>query len=150
MRRQITLSIALVVSVVLLSLMSSGATARAQNQLRPVADTGILTLGPNQVLRVTVAAGDLDGDTAVSVRIRRMGYIEEDNLYKIASQTTSDRITLMPGEGALMNVTDGMSNTILGVRAVVLSNSRNVRVTGQIIDTATGQVNSVLIAILLP
>jgi hypothetical protein len=54
MKRKITLTVALVVSVVLVSLMSSDAPVRAAPPQRFKVDTGVIIPGPNQKLRVTV------------------------------------------------------------------------------------------------
>jgi hypothetical protein len=91
MKNKVRLSMELVFSVVLLSM-----TALAQGGLKPVADTGMVTLGPNQVLRITIAAGN--GDDSIRVRFRRMGYIEQDNIYRVASTSTSTTIALTSGE----------------------------------------------------
>jgi len=145
MKRRITLSIALALSIVLLSLMRPDSTANAQQGGRRFrADTGIITLGPGQVLRVTVAAGDVNGDDAIRVRFRRMEYIEQGNIYRVGSQSTSAPLTLASGEAASLDIVDGASNTILGVRGIVSGNfigtDRNVRVTAIVFDTSTQRV----------
>jgi hypothetical protein len=140
MKRQITLSLLLKLSMLLL-LVSVPSQIQGQQQVRILADTGVVTLGPSQVLRVTVAAGDVNGDGAISVRFRRIGYTQgacnSDGVckYALASQATSDVITLMPGEAASLDLVA----TTFG-RGIVLSNSRDVRVTAQIIDSATGNI----------
>jgi hypothetical protein len=48
---------------------STADQAFGQNRLIPVADTGVITLGSNQILRVTVATGDVTGDDSVVVRL---------------------------------------------------------------------------------
>ena len=58
MKRRIALSIALVLSIVSVSLMSSDSTANAARPQTYVADTGMITLGANQLLRITVAPVD--------------------------------------------------------------------------------------------
>jgi len=151
MKRRITLSITLVLSVVLLSLMSSDSTAKAEPEGRRVSfDTGIVTLGPGQKLRVAVV-GDFNRDNDIRVRFRRMGYIEQDNLYKVASEVTTDPITLAPGEGAVIDITlDRDMNAVRGiVNANLIGTNAAGTVTVQIID-ATGQVDSILIALLVP
>ena len=146
MKRRITLSIALTLSVVLLSLMSSDQAAKAQQGRRVVGDTGIITIGPNQVLRLT-ADFDLDGDVdgADFLVFKRIEYSQGacggSGVCKlaVASQTTSNPIALTPGEAALYDIPEGTSNTV-GVRGVVLSNRRKVRVTGIVFDTSTWRV----------
>lgn len=142
MKRKITLSIALVVSLIVLLLTSFDSRVEAENQMRYVADTGFIKPGPNQELRVSVAVGDVNGDQ-IHVRFRRLKYIEQGNIYKVASQTTSPPITLSADEAASVDAAD------LAVwRLMVLSDSKNMRVTVQLIDKTTGQVDSVLIALI--
>ena len=147
MYRRIALSIALAVSVLSLSLVSSDSTARAQAQDRPrnpeaankfTADTGVITLGPNQIIRITVVNR---GKADSNVRFRKMEYTQGTCdggvcSHVVASQTTSAPISLAPGEAGSIDI----ANTSLGVRGVVLSNSSEVLVTGMIIDTDTGKV----------
>ena len=142
MKRRITLSIALALSVVLVSLMSSDSTAKAQpGGLRRIADTGIVTLGPNQILRLTVV-GTGFGNNPDNLCFRRVEYGEgtcnSDGVCKhaISSQIESAMIPLVRGEGASFDI----PRTAFGVRGVVLSNNRNTRVTAMIIDTTTGEV----------
>lgn len=136
MNRKITLSIALIVSVILVSLMNSDQAANAAAPQRFSADTGIITLGPNQILRLTVT-----GETpAVAYRFRKMGYepiTQETGITRlaIASQNTSALITLESGEAASFEI----PNTAFGVRGMVLSNSRDGKVTALIINTVTGE-----------
>ena len=139
MKRRITLTIALVLSVILVSLMSSDSTAKAQQQRRFMADTGIITPGAGQTVRLTVAKGF--GNNPDNLCIVAIGYgqgtCNGDGVCKhaITSQTTSD-LTLNPGEAASFNI----PITAFGVRGVVLSNRRNARVNALIINSATGEV----------
>ena len=155
MKRRITLSLALSLSVVLVSLMSSDSTAKAQQGGRRVSfDTGIVTLGPNQVLRVTVAAGDGDSDGAdyLAVRFRRLGYIEQGNVYKVTSQATTDPIRLRSGEAASIDIGLDEFNAVRGVinGNLIGTDAAGARATVQIIDVNTRQVDSVLEALLIP
>ena len=151
MKRRITLSIALTVSVVLASLASSDSTAQAQLEGRRVADTGIFSLGPNQELRLTLM-GDANGDGKVDaadyVLFRRMEYGQEtcgsDGVCKlvVTSQTTTNPIRLRPGEAIHTSSSGG---GLPGVRIVALSNHRSVRATATIINTITGETTSHII-----
>ena len=142
MRRRIILSIALVMSLVLVSLTSSDSTAQARQQRRTfVWDTGVVTLGPNQVLRLT-ATGDGQVLGNLLLRFRRTGYVEEDNIYKVASQATTGPVEPGPGEAVSIDFNRG---NVDAVRGVVLSNRRNVRVTAAIINTSTGETTSHII-----
>jgi hypothetical protein len=140
MKRKITLSIALVLSLTLLMLTGSDSRVAAQNQIRVVADTGVITLGPNQILRVTVV-GALDLNDLYLFRVNKRSYAQNacsDGICKlaVASQTTTNPITLMPGEAASIDIAgDELQH---GVRGVVLSNSRDIRVNAYIINAVTG------------
>jgi hypothetical protein len=136
MKRQITLSLVLA----LLPLLGFAAAARAQQPRTKVAfDTGVVTLGPSQVLRLTV--NGQGGNDAVTVVFRRMSYSPATCgggvcRLPLNDEGQSPALTLPPGEAASFDI----PNTAFGVRGVVLSGGQNVRVTAQIIDTATGDV----------
>ena len=140
MKHKITLSIALALSLVLISLTASDSTVSAQpQQQRAVFDSGMVTLGANQALRVTIV-GDWNGDNDVNVRFRQTEYTQEGTCsggvckYAVASQNTTAPLTLTPGEAA----TQTLLATTYG-RSTVFSNSRHVRVTAAIINTLTGE-----------
>lgn len=145
-----TLSIALVLSVVLLALVTSDSTAKAEPAGRRFfADTGVVTLGPDQFLRVSLA-GDFNDDGAIDAAdyvFRRIGYIEQGNIYRVASQVTTPRMRLSPGEAASIDIyQDGFN----AVRCIVVGNllrtdAARVRVTAQIINMSTGEVTSHII-----
>ena len=151
MKRRMTLSFALALSVTLLSLASSDSTAQAQLAGRRVADTGIVSLGPNEELRLTLM-GDFNADGKVDaadyVLFRRMEYGQEtcgsDGVCKlvVTSQTTTNPIRLRPGEAVSFTC---IPAAVFGVRVVVLSNRRNVRATATIINTITGETTSHII-----
>ena len=139
MKRRITLSIAITLSIVAISLTSSDMPVSAQNQLRVVGDTGVIKLGPNQVLRVGAVDGDTDGSDFLV--FRRVGYTQDacnGAVCKlvVSSQTTSSPISLMPGEAATFQVGPDVQGN--GVRVVVLSNGRNMRGNASIVDQVTG------------
>jgi hypothetical protein len=141
MKRKTTLSIALVLSIVLVTLTSSDSTARAEPQGTFRFDSGLITLGPDQLLRLTVDGGA--GNDAMNVRFRVMHYpqgICNGGICKTAvvSQNLSAPIMLLPGEAASAT----FPTTVAGesVRGVVLTNSRDAKVTFQIIDMTTGNV----------
>ena len=138
MKRRLAVSFALTLGALLLS-VSFASAARGQQRRALVADTGMITLGPNQVLRVSGVGADQD--EVVALVFRRIEYAQaacSGGVCKraVASQVTSAPVTLAPGEAASIDITSNAS----GVRGVVLSNSRDVRVTAQIIDLATGDV----------
>jgi hypothetical protein len=146
MKRKIILSIALILSVILVSMISSDSTALAQQPQRFTADTGMVTLGPNQVLRVTVATGDINGEDSVNVRLRWIEYTQgvcnSGGVCKhaIESQNTSAPITLAPGEVVSF---DHIGNFNF-LRAVVLGNRRKLRVNMIVFDTSTQRVVAML------
>lgn len=144
MKRRMTLSIALVLSIVLVSLMNSDSTANAARPQRYVADTGMIPLGANQLLRVTVvpvAGGGVPTGTVV--------FTIDGNTYTpgtcnggvckhfISSQTTSDPITLAPGEAVSVDSAPGHTAQFRLRFGSVLP---NVQVNALIIDTTTGAV----------
>ena len=140
MKRKITISIALVLSITVLLLTSSDSPVEAQNQVRTVADTGFVKLGPNQKLRVSIM---FDGFESGGVAFRRLVYAPGgcvDGVCKsvVASQTTTSPIALAAGESAFFDI----PAEIDGVRAVVLTNNRKARVNASIIDAVTGEVDS--------
>lgn len=149
MKRRIILSLAFVASLTVVLLTSSDATVEAQNQIRPVADSNVTKLGPGQLLRLTITEGEPGGEVT-RVRFRQMGYTPDvcssGGVCKssIASQTTTSPITLGQGEAASIDIPASfMGGVYVGVRGVVLSNSRDVRVNAQIINSFTGEVVAV-------
>ena len=145
MKRRIALSIALVLSGALISLKSSDSTAIAQQGgRRSVADSGTLTLGLHEVLRLTATPKDPTSTGTVVVRFRRIEYSPGNCSggvckHAITSQTTSDPITLDRGESASFDI----PNTAFGVRGVVLSNNPNVEVRGIVFDTSTQRIMAI-------
>jgi hypothetical protein len=138
----------LVTLCLLLSLLSLPSTARGQQQAKFLADTGLIIPGPHQKLRLTVTAL---GNSGLTIRFRQMEYTQDSCdpnavcKLSISSETTSAPISLAPGQVASLDLVA----TTYG-RGNVLSNGQNARVTLQIIDTATEQVDAILIALLLP
>jgi hypothetical protein len=66
MKRSIVLAFALGVSVMLVSLASSDSVSQAQRRRLFQWDTGVVSLGPNQVLRIV---GDWNGDGDTNRRL---------------------------------------------------------------------------------
>ena len=144
MKRVITLSVVLALGVLLLlaNFLPTTQGQQPQSQRIHVADTGIITLSRNQMLRLTVT-GDWDGDVGTELLFRRLEYAQvssSDGVRKttLASQTASDAVTLAPGE----DVSFDIPNIAFGVRGVVSSNRPDVRVTAQIINRKTGEVQA--------
>jgi hypothetical protein len=142
MKHSATLSFVLTL-IVLLSMVSPVPTAKAQQEgKRLIADTGIITLGPNQILRLSAQTGDgqILGNL-LYVRFRRLEYSQGACTgtvckHVITSQSVSSPIPLGPGEAASIDIT----NNAFGVRGMVLSSSQDVRVSAMIVDTETGKI----------
>jgi hypothetical protein len=147
MKRGITFSIALVMSIALVSVMRLDSTANASRQQRYVADTGLIPLGPNQLLRITVTpqAGGVVPTGSVTFTVDNVGYGTQGTCnggvckHFISSQTTSDPITLAPGEAVSVDTATGTSGqfTLTFNGQTTLP---NVQVNALIIDTTTGAV----------
>ena len=145
MKRKMTLSLMLTTSM-LLSLIGFAESVQGQQRLKPVDDTGVISLDTNEMLRLTVATGDVNGDP-IAVQFRQAAYMQASCnggvcKHTVVSQSTSAPVTLMPGEAASIDI---LSNSF-GVRAMVLSNNQNVRVNAMIVDITTGNIIAVLIA----
>lgn len=134
MRGKITLSITLVL-ITGIAFLTVSDSAHADRMNR-VADSGIITLGPNQILRVSVCPGDYNSED-ITIMFRQMRYIEQGNVYRIAAQTVSNPITLAPNEAAVVDGAD-----FAAWRTVVLASRPNVKVTGIVFDTSTMRVVS--------
>jgi hypothetical protein len=123
------------------------ATAQTAPRGRVIGDTGLVTLGPDQVLRLSV--------------FHILPYIEQDNLFKLAtlrfapgacpggacphelvSDELSPAMTVSGPNGMTVDIPAGASS---GVRAVVHSQSRRLRVTATIVDANTNQIIAILI-----
>ncbi len=139
---------------ILWSLPNSNSTAAAPRIL--TADTGIITLGLGQKLRLTV--NGQGGNDALSVRFRRMSYsqvgpdIHAAMKYTLAAEDTSAPITVSENEGVWVDIDRTAYDAVRGV--VMVRGYRgmtgvNNGLTFQIIN-ANGAVQSFLTALLLP
>ncbi len=143
MKHRIIFSIPVIVGALLWS-TSFALTAQGQQPKRKlVADTGVVTLGPNQMLRL---AGDWNGDGVTSVQFRQVAYMPagcNDGVCKhtVVSQSTSAPVTLMSGEAASIDI----DNYSWGIRAMVLSDNPNMRVNVMIVDKTTGNIIAILV-----
>ena len=145
MKRGMTLLSALALVAVLASLLSADATVQAKKERVFSVDTGTITLGPNQVMRIVTDNKDPDGEYVVTFKqmVYRRTASAGGSRHSLVSQTTSESITVPPGEGFSIDI--GTSESV--VRAVVTTNSEGVQVTAQIIDTNTGNIIAVLIGL---
>jgi hypothetical protein len=143
MKRTMTLSIALLLVFAMLSLMSSDSRAQPSKQ-KFFFETGIISPGPHESIRLTVNAGA--GSDTITVRFMETDYMKgpcsPDGVckYTVKSENTSAPLMLAPGEGASLDLTCEDPFPAAFARGVVLSNSRNAQVTVQILDTLTGNV----------
>src|SRR5829696_3752326 len=139
MKRKIILSIALVLTIVLISLTSSDSRVEAEIQTRYSAGTGVIALTANQNLSLSVAVGDTNGDASISgndaivVRFRRTRYMKTGCdggvcRYVIESQSTTAPIVVMPDEAGNLEVMGNQIGPDAAVSIEVLSSSRNARV----------------------
>ena len=144
MTRRMTSSIVLTLSL-LISLVSFATTAQGQQRFKPVFDTGPITLGFNQVLRLFLSK---DRGETIAVRFGKAAYMplgcNGDGVckYSLASESLSTPVILNLGEAASMDIT--LANNNYAVRGTVLSNDPNVRVNAVIIDGNTGNIIAVL------
>ena len=145
MKRKMTLSLTLTLSL-LLSLVSLPATAQAAPPQRFRADSGVLTLGANQILRITVAGAD--GNDAIRVRIRWMQYAAQGCSgmplvcrHMVVSQGATPVETLGPDDALSFDA----QQTGAGVRVMVDGNRPNVKVLGVVFDTSTQRIVSQVI-----
>ena len=143
MKRSIASTITLAVSVILLLLVSSDSTTQAQLRGKLFHwDTGVVALGPNQVLRI-VGDWNGDGDTTVSFREIKYGQGACNSAVcklVIIGTTTSGPHSVAAGEAISLELVA----TTYG-RGIVTSNRRDVQVTASIINTLTGETTSHII-----
>ena len=144
MKRYIALALA-TLSLILVALLSSNSSVGAQQTRRLVTfDTGVVTLGPNQILRLTIT-GDFNNDGDVTVGFRGIKYAQGacgGGVCQLvnAGTTATGPFTLAAGEA----VSHELVATTYG-RGIVSSNQKNVRVTASIVNTLTGDTTSHII-----
>jgi hypothetical protein len=143
MKRKMTNSIALGLTVLLAVMTFVPTTQGQQQKKKPVAATGVVTHAVGQVLRLTVNAGA--GSDTITVRFAWKRFVGGTCSavmgatvchHTVASEGMSAPVTLGSNEAASLDV-GGDGN---GVEVMVFSNDTNVRVNAMIIDAATGNV----------
>ena len=140
MKRKITLSIAF--SVLLLSVIMSDSTVKVAAARTYVADTGMITLGPNQFLRMTAANPQRSRVTSLTVTFTAQVTSSTCSngvcTHTVTTETTTSPVTLATGQAASHDImpTPGAS----AVRALVIGNSPDMLVNALIIDSTTGNV----------
>jgi hypothetical protein len=141
MKRRITAASALVL-VTLLSIATFTPAGRAQQPRRFRADTGVITLGMGQVLRLTV--NGLNGNDAFRVRFAWMKYMpsgcNNDGVcrHTVQSQGITAPVNIGTNEAASFE----MQGTGGSVRVSVFVAAGDVTGDAEIINTATGEVTS--------
>ena len=143
MKRCIASIITLAASAGLLLLTSSDSTTQAQLRGKLFHwDTGVVALGPNQVLRIV---GDWNGDGDTTIGFREIKYGQgacNGAVCKLVviGTTTSAPQNVPAGEAIALD----LIATTYG-RGILTSNRRDLRVTASIINTTTGETTSHII-----
>ena len=151
MKRKITLSTVLAVSVAILSLMSSDAAAQVSGQAAFVADTGVITLGPNQFLRITAMVPQRSTVRSLTVTFNTQtnthGTCNPSGVcvHTVGSLTTSQPVTMVPGQGASIDIMRTPNASGVRGEMIMTMNMRpdttpDVQVNALIIDGNTGVV----------
>ena len=148
MRLKITLTIALTVVLISTAAVCFESTAKGQQERHRFRDdTGFVTLGANQVLRVTFG-WDLNNDGIYAGSVGQLNYVQGNCQGAVCKHASANpnpvgSVQLMPGEAASIDLSaiPGAS----GVRAIMLGNRRNVSATAAIINTLTGETVSHII-----
>jgi hypothetical protein len=116
--------------------------AQALPPMTGIADTGVVPLGTNQVLRITVNTGL--GNDIIRVAFKTSVYTgtPSPGIWKsmVTSQSNFGPVSVGPDEAATIDI----PNAGTAVRALIFANSDKVRITAAIIDGATGEVKSIL------
>ena len=140
MKRRITLLVILVLSIVTLSLMTSEATVNAQSSHCYVGDSGMVTLGSDQALRITVTPPAGRRPTSLTLTFNAQVTTVTCNggvcTHTVISETTADPVTLMPGQAASYDITQPSGAS--AVRGRVFGDNPDMLVNGLMIDTTTG------------
>jgi hypothetical protein len=122
-------------------------TAQGQQRgRRLIANTGVIRLGPDLILRITI--NGQAGNDALTVRFRRMYYVGTTNggIWKtgnVVAQDTSDPITLAANEAASTDISQVGFDAVRGeviIRGYTGTTTVNAGVLFQIIKTSTGEV----------
>lgn len=141
MKRKITLLTTLVMSIVLIAITSSDAMAQARN--RRVFDSGVITPGPNQSVRLSVATGDINSDGYIDLSVRAISYSQgncEGIVCVLMVHGIWDATSL--GLDSDEAITIDIPNETSGIRLMILTNSKNLRANLFLINNITGEVET--------
>ena len=136
MTRRITFVLSVAFLLAFISLIQpEAASAQAQSN---VADTGLIVVSPGQVLRLTAVN---TGSAPVTVRFKKTEYVDAGStgliVRKQPVQTTSDVITLLPGQAAAVD----FLYTVKDIKGEADCSSRNLRLNAFVVSPATGGSN---------
>jgi hypothetical protein len=152
MKRIRRLSIALVMSIVTLTLMTPDLGANAAPPRRYVADTGMVTLGPNQMLRLTVLP---PRDKTVFIEYLLLGTVQTGCesgvcMHTVTSRTESGPVTVRPGQVSSYDILLPPNSS--AVQGMVRGDNADIRVNALLIDIPTGAIqnNTVLVMTVNP
>jgi hypothetical protein len=132
-------------------IIGSGSTANAAGPQVYVADTGVITLGPNQILRITAMVPQRSAVRSLTVVFNRQfnthGTCNASGVcvHTVASRTATEPMTLVPGQGVSVDITPTPNAS--GVRGELFiwmdmrpDTRPDVEVNALIIDANTGAV----------
>lgn len=150
MKRIITLSVALVLGSAILLGTKSYTTASAASA-GFVADTGVITLGPNQILRVTAMVPQRSQVRSLTVTFDRQvnthGTCNASGVcvHTVASRTTTEPMTLVAGQAASIDIAQPTGGSAVRGQMLMSIDMRpderpDVEVNAMVVDTNTGQV----------
>jgi hypothetical protein len=128
-----------------MSLLPAGTQAQPPSKFR--ADTGVVTLGMGQILRITISSEGFEATSSVRVRFAWMKYMlascnpEGVCRHTIQSQGMTAPVNVPRNEAASFDV----QGTGGGVRVGVFVAAGDVNADAVIINTATGEVVSHII-----
>lgn len=124
-------------------------TATAQNVRYYHADSGMVTLGPNELLRITVAPAPAPRGPSVPAGTVKFfiqnTYVNCNNgvcIHMVSAQTSTDTVALGPGQAISYDTTQPPGAS--AVRVNVRLTNPNVIVNMFIIDTTTGHIGGTL------
>ena len=138
MKRQI-LSVLLVVSL-FIAMNSWPVKGQGQQRRRFRADTGVVTLGLGQVLRITIASEGFESSVGFAWTKYMLASCNTDGVcrHTVQSQGVTAPVNVGAGEAASFDV----QGTGGGVRVSVRVSTSDVTGDAQIINTATGEGTS--------
>src|ERR1044072_8336527 len=121
MKRRSYLVIAFAFWFLSFSLLASASTVRAQTSNRYVADSGMVTLGPNETFRVTVAPAAMRRRvTTITITFQAVVTFATCSngvcTHTVLSDTTTDPVTLHDGQAASFDISQPSEGSAVRVR----------------------------------